>query len=173
MEIIFYDKGYTQLEDNINNMKYIARLLMVMGTVMVLMVLIYFSWLFILKQEERTAIERALGFRKRQCFFSLFSGIFLIIFIGSVCGSLMGSGLAGEIAGEIENKSYYDTTFGNSAAAAQEKLPEEEVAAQENPLSSAGECALAILAAGTVISTAGILRNLRREPMQMFAQRRE
>lgn len=168
VEITFYDRGYSELEANINNMKYIAGLLIAMGMVMVLMVLFYFSWLFIKKQGERTAIERALGLRKRQCFLSLFSGIFLILLIGSVCGCILGSGMAGKIAAHIGEESYYDTTFGNSAAVEMEMAPQEE-AVFPVPMRSAVGCTLLILLAGTAIASVGILKNLEREPMQMFA----
>ncbi|MCX4322262.1 MAG: hypothetical protein OSJ59_04795 [Lachnospiraceae bacterium] len=172
VEITFYDGGYSELEANINNMKYIARLLLVMGMSMVFMVLGYFSWLFILKQKERTAVERCLGFRKTHSFFSLFSGIFLLILVGSVCGSLAGSFLSGEIAGRIEKKTYYDKTFGNSMGTDAGEMTEESFA-PEDPIKAAAECALAIVAAGTVIAASGIYVNLRKEPMKLLAGRDE
>lgn len=172
LEITFYDGGYSELEANINNMKYIARLLLVTGVIMVLMVLGYFSWLFILKQKERTAVERCLGFRKWQSFVSLFSGIFLLILVGSVCGSVAGSYLSGEIAGKIERAAYYDKTFGNSVVTdAGER--EEAAFEQAAPVKAAAECALAVVAAGTVIAAAGIYVNLQKEPMKMLAGRTE
>lgn len=171
VEITFYDGGYSELEANINNMKYIARLLLVMGVSMVFMVLGYFSWLFILKQKERTAVERCLGFRKMHSFLSLFSGIFLLILVGSVCGSLAGSYLSGEIAGRIEKENYYDKTFGNSMGTDAGEMA--ETYEPEEPLKAAVECALAVVAAGTVIAAAGIYVNLRKEPMKMLAGRDE
>lgn len=171
VEITFYDGGYSELEANINNMKYIARLLLVMGVSMVFMVLGYFSWLFILKQKERTAVERCLGFRKMHSFLSLFSGIFLLILVGSVCGSLAGSYLSGEIAGRIEKENYYDKTFGNSMGTDAGEMA--ETYEPEEPLKAAAECALAVVAAGTVIAAAGIYVNLRKEPMKMLAGRDE
>lgn len=171
VEITFYDGGYSELEANINNMKYIARLLLVMGVSMVFMVLGYFSWLFILKQKERTAVERCLGFRKMHSFFSLFSGIFLLILVGSTCGSLAGSYLSGEIAGRIEKENYYDKTFGNSMGTDAGEMA--ETYEPEEPLKAAAECALAVVAAGTVIAAAGIYVNLRKEPMKMLAGRDE
>lgn len=172
LEITFYDGGYSELEANINNMKYIARLLLVTGVIMVLMVLGYFSWLFILKQKERTAVERCLGFRKWQSFVSLFSGIFLLILVGSVCGSVAGSYLSGEIEGKIERAAYYDKTFGNSVVTdAGER--EEAAFEQAAPVKAAAECALAVVAAGTVIAAAGIYVNLQKEPMKMLAGRTE
>lgn len=171
VEITFYDGGYSELEANINNMKYIARLLLVMGVSMVFMVLGYFSWLFILKQKERTAVERCLGFRKMHSFLSLFSGIFLLILVGSTCGSLAGSYLSGEIAGRIEKENYYDKTFGNSMGTDAGEMA--ETYEPEEPLKAAAECALAVVAAGTVIAAAGIYVNLRKEPMKMLAGRDE
>ena len=171
VEITFYDGGYSELEANINNMKYIARLLLVMGVSMVFMVLAYFSWLFILKQKERTAVERCLGFRKMHSFVSLFSGIFLLILVGSACGSLAGSYLSGEIGGKIGKENYYDTTFGNSMGTDVGGV--EETFEPEEPLKAAAECALAIVAAGTVIAAAEIYVNLKKEPMKLLAGRTE
>ena len=143
-----------------------------MGVTMVLMVLAYFSWLFILKQKERTAVERCLGFRKRHSFVSLFSGIFLLILVGSVCGSVAGSYLSGEIAGKLERKTYYDKTFGNSAGTDAGDMDEASYE-RVDPLKASAECALVIVAVGTMISAVGIYANLRKEPMKMLAGRRE
>lgn len=172
VEITFYDRGYSELEANINNMKYMARLLIVMGVSMVLMVLGYFSWLFILKQKERTAVERCLGFRKWHSFVSLFYGIFLLILVGSVCGSVAGSYLAGEVAGKMDREAYYDKTFGNSVGTDAGEMTEEPFA-QTEPLQTAAECALAIVTAGTVIAAVEIYVNLCKEPMKMLAGRTE
>ena len=117
-------------------------------------------------------MERCLGFRKTHSFFSLFSGIFLLILVGSVCGSLAGSYLSGEIAGRIEKKTYYDKTFGNSMGTDAGEMTEESFA-PEDPLKAAAECALAIVAAGTVIAASGIYVNLRKEPMKLLAGRDE
>ena len=169
VEITFYDRGYSELEANMNNMRYIARLLLIMGVTMVLMVLGYFCWLFILKQKERTAVERCLGFRKRHSFVSLFSSIFLLILAGSVCGAAAGSYLSGEIAQRMEKESYYDKTFGNSVGTDAGEM--EEPCEQADPLKAAAECALAVISVGTVIAAASIYANLRKEPMLMLAGR--
>lgn len=65
VEITFYDGGYTQMEAGIDNMRQISRILILMGLVLVLMVLLYFTWLFIIRQGERTAIERCLGLSRK------------------------------------------------------------------------------------------------------------
>ncbi len=168
VEITFYDKGYTRLRAGIENMKNIARLLVVMGTVMVLLVLGYFTWLFILKQKERTAVERCLGFTRRQSFWSLFSGILLLLLAGSISGCLAGASLSGKIAGNIGESSYYDTSFGNSAAVTIAEIQEE--GEDFYPAGAAMETMLGILLAGSIIAGAGIIYNLRQEPMEMLGK---
>ena len=85
---------------------------------------------------------------------------------------MAGSYLSGEIGKRIQKEDYYDKTFGNSVAMDAGKT-EEEPYVQEYPLQAAVECALVIVAAGTVISAAGIYVNLRKEPMKMLAGRDE
>lgn len=171
VEITFYDRGYTKLQAGMENMKSISRILTVMGAVMVLMVLGYFTWIFILRESERTAVERCLGFRKWQSFLSLFTGIFLIILLGSAVGCTAGSVLSARIAGAMENISYYDTDFGNSAAVEMEEAIEFE---EETfyPMEAAGSTLAAILVIGSVMAGIGIECNLRREPMELLEKAR-
>lgn len=175
IEITFYDKGYTELEANISNMKQISRILIAAGIVMVLLVLGYFSWIFIIRQRERTAVERSLGFRKRHSFLSLFCGIFLVMLLGSAAGCTAGSCLAGRLSDGLGQTVYYDTSFGNSGraltAAAASQDPAEEVSG--SPYPAAFQNMLLILAAGSMIAGAGIVLNLRQEPMKMFGSRKE
>lgn len=175
IEITFYDKGYTELEANISNMKQISRILIAAGIVMVLLVLGYFSWIFIIRQRERTAVERSLGFRKRHSFLSLFCGIFLVMLLGSAAGCTAGSCLAGRLSDGLGQTVYYDTSFGNSGraltAAAASQDPAEEVSG--SPYPAAFQNMLLILAAGSMIAGAGIALNLRQEPMKMFGSRKE
>lgn len=172
VEITFYDGGYTQMEAGIENMKNISRILICMGIAMVLMVLSYFTWLFIIRQGERTAVERCLGFRKGQCFQSLFAGIFLLMLLGSVGGCTAGSLLSGRIAGSIEPADYYDASFSNGMVSGEQTAEEE---AEESGGSAADVAGLiaGILAAGSVIAGTGIWLNLKAEPMEMLAKREE
>ncbi len=171
VEITFYDGGYTQMEAGMENMKQISRLLVFMGLALVLMVLSYFTWLFIIRQGERTAVERCLGLTRRKCFLSLFTGIFLLISAGSVCGCTAGSLLSDRIAGSIGPAGYYDTSFSNGMISSGETEKTEE----ENgfPLQETIQAVCAILLAGSVISGAGIWLNLRAEPAKLLAKRGE
>lgn len=170
VEIVFYDGGYTQLKAGIDNMKNISRILVIMGLVLVLMVLSYFTWLFIIRQGERTAIERCLGFSRKKCFLSLFTGIFLLIATGSVCGCMAGSALSSRIAGSIGPASYYDLSFSNGRISAMEEATEGETGV---PLDHTLWNLCGILLTGSLIAGAGIWLNLQEEPMELLQKRGE
>ena len=171
VEITFYDGGYTQLEAGMENMKQISRILMVMGLVLILMVLLYFTWLFIIRQGERTAVERCLGLSKRKCFLSLFTGIFLLMACGSAAGCAAGNLLSKQIAGGIGPASYYDTSYSNGMASRPET--EQTDADDGFPVWDTIWNAAGVLLAGSLISGAGIWLNLKAEPMDMLGRREE
>lgn len=171
VEITFYDGGYTQLEAGMENMKQISRILVVMGLVLILMVLLYFTWLFIIRQGERTAVERCLGLSKRKCFLSLFTGIFLLTACGSAAGCAAGNLLSRQIAGGIGPASYYDTSYSNGTVS---RMEAEQTDADDGfPVWDTVWNAAGILLAGSLISGAGIWLNLRAEPMDMLGRREE
>ncbi len=60
LELTFYDMGYSQLKAGIDNMKKLSLCLLAAGVILTLLLLFFFSHLFITKQAERTAIERLL-----------------------------------------------------------------------------------------------------------------
>lgn len=172
VEITFYDRGYTKLSAGIENMNSLARILSVVGAVMVLLVLGYFLWLFILRQGERTAVERSLGLTKRQCFFSLFGGIFLILLLGGAGGSITGGMLSVRLSDGIGETVYYDTAFGNSAAVE----TEEGNRAEDDgwyPVNTAVWSMTAVILAGSLMAVVGIGIVLAKEPMKMIGGRQE
>lgn len=169
VEITFYDYGYTKLADHIKNMRWMAGIFLVLGTVMMLVTLSYFVWLFVVKEKERTIVERAIGFSRRQSFISLFSGIFVILLLGSMAGSLGGAVLSKKMAANTENVSYYDTTFGNGAAVEIEDIRIEDTKIS-TPLASAAGTEAAILLVGSLMAAIVVYRNVKEEPLKMFGK---
>jgi len=169
LEITFFDKGYSQMEAGMNNMKNLSRIFSVAGFILVLLVIIFFCNLFIAKQRKRTAIERSIGFSKRQCMGSLLSGIFLIILVGSLIGCSAGALLTNKISSETTYKSYYDYTYGNSAIS-EDAEDKKEV---EYDLSSMIKISFGmegiILLIGITISIIMISSNLKKEPLELLA----
>ena len=68
VEITFYDGGYTQLEAGMENMKQISRILVVMGLVLILMVLLYFTWLLLSARGSGRRWNAVWGFLKESAF---------------------------------------------------------------------------------------------------------
>lgn len=74
LEIKFYDRGYTQLQSGIESRRLMAMIFLISGCVMAVMILCFFSNLFITGQRQRIVTERLLGRTKRQCAVSVLTG---------------------------------------------------------------------------------------------------
>lgn len=174
LEITFYDKGYSQLQSGIKNMKNMSMIFFIAGVVMVLSVLIFFCHLFIAKQKRRTAIERSLGLSKRKCGMSLLWGILLLIIIGSLIGSVTGTVLTKEIAQKAQYKSYYNTRYGSTVVnTGMEKTSDKtETKGMEYDLRTSVEVSIGVAVlitfVGLTISVIMISINLKKEPLELL-----
>jgi hypothetical protein len=74
LEFTFYDRGYTQLQRGLENMKRISLLFMAIGAVLSLALVFFFCHVFVSKNKMRTAVERMLGYTRKHCAVSLLSG---------------------------------------------------------------------------------------------------
>ncbi|MDF2943625.1 MAG: FtsX-like permease family protein [Herbinix sp.] len=168
LEITFFDKGYSLMEAGINNMKNLSRIFFVAGFILVVLVIIFFCNLFIAKQQKRTAIERSIGFSKRQCIGSLLSGIILLILVGSVIGCTTGAILTNKISKETTNKSYYDYKYGNFPVDAEmENKKDIEYDLSSMIKVSIGMESIVILI-GITISLIMISNNVKKEPLELL-----
>ncbi len=170
LEITFYDMGYSQLKAGIDHMKKLSLCLLAAGLILTLLLLFFFSHLFITKQAERTAIERSLGMKKAQCRWSILSGFVLLVLLGSVIGSMTGVKLSDRFSVENTGKTYYDETYTVKAAKEINEIEVEDSAATGSP---AVFCTLLIVVTGTGIAWSKINKSLRREPMELLSERQE
>lgn len=170
LEITFYDMGYSQLKDGIENMKTVSLFLLAAGVVLTGFILFFFSHLFITKQAQRTAIERSLGMRPAQCRNSMLSGFVLLVMLGSILGVVMGTIISGRISSVNAGKMYYDTAFTPKTVNISNEVVVEEV--EETGLPGLC-CMILIVAAGTGIAWTKMSKSLKREPMQLLAERQE
>lgn len=170
LEITFYDMGYSQLKAGIDNMKKISLCLLVAGLVLTLLLLFFFSHLFITKQAQRTAIERSLGMRAAQCRWSMLSGFALLIFVGAVIGSVAGTRFSGRVSVVNAGQSYYETTYTEGLTNTENEIAVEEAADTQIP---AVFSTVLIMAAGVGIAWCKMNRSLKREPMQLLSERQE
>lgn len=170
LELTFYDMGYSQLKDGIANMKTVSLFLLAAGVVLTGFILFFFSHLFITRQAQRTAVERSLGMRPAQCRRSMLSGFMLLVLVGSILGAMSGTMISGRISSVNAGNIYYDTTFTPKTANMGNEVIVEE--AKETGLPGLC-CMILIVAAGTGIAWTKMSKSLKREPMQLLAERQE
>ncbi|MDE6601402.1 MAG: hypothetical protein K2K90_04430 [Lachnospiraceae bacterium] len=170
LAVTFYDMGYSRLKEGIDNMKAVSLFLLAAGMILTLLLLFFFSHLFITKQAERTAIERSLGMRRAQCRWSVLSGFALLVLLGSVLGAAAGFRISGGISAANAGHTYYETTYTVGVTNAVNEIVVEDAAESGMPAAS---CALFIVAAGVGIAWVKMNRSLRREPMRLLSERAE
>jgi hypothetical protein len=174
LEIKFYDRGYSTLKAGMDNMKKMSMALIVVGFVMVIFILLFFSHLFITKQVKRTAIERSLGMRRRECMGSLLIGILVILLLGSVLGSVMGGVFSLGLSRKNVSNSYYSTMYSGGMV---DNTTDTNTRDQENDIpvviliSTLSMSLIILLGAG--ISVYKINQNLKQEPMKLLSRQKE
>ncbi len=172
LEITFYDKGYSVLEDGIKRMKKMALILLVSGIVSVLCVMIFFCHMFITKQSVATAVERSLGMTKGQCAGSLLSGILLLTLCGCIPGSAGGYYCAEKAAGQLTQVERFDRNFSTGMVQGQEEEEKTDYILDGSwRVSVTAGAAVLVLATG--IASAMISESLRKEPLSLLGSREE
>lgn len=169
LKITLYDKGYTQLQDGIENRKLMSWIFLVSGCVMAVMILLFFSNVFITGQQKRIAVERILGRTKKQCAGSILTGLLLLAAAGSIAGSLAGWKATGVAAKKADTELVFDLSFSNAAAAnaGEEKEDVEWIRPSvEIALGTGG----ALIAAAVLISSCYMGANLKKEPLELLGR---
>ncbi|WP_312372931.1 FtsX-like permease family protein [Lachnoclostridium sp.] len=172
LEITFYDMGYSQIESGLENMKHMSLVLLVIGLLMVIFLLLFYSHLFISNQKVRTAIERCLGVTKKNSKRSLLIGIILLLFLGSTIGCSMGGLLSRHISTKNLNHIYYDSRYSNRADM---EIKETILEEKENTLVIVLTTLVSIIfiiLLGILISIHRINQNLKMEPMKLLNEKR-
>ena len=173
IELQFYDRGYTDLQDSVAGIRRISVILLAAGIVTALLVLTFFCHLFITRQCRRTAIERSMGMGKRQCVLSLLTGLLLLCMAGCILGSAAGYGLSGENVRRMETGGHYSTLYSSGIIAvegneAEEIMLDVSVNGAVSAASGAG-----VLAASVLLSLFMIRGNLKKEPLALLGGREE
>lgn len=165
VDIHFYDRGYSQLEDGLKQMEQMAILLLGAGVLMTILVLLFFSNMMILGQKRRTAIERSLGTSKRRCMCSLLTGILLVAAVGCILGCLSGYFLTGVAADKMGNQQIFSRMF--SIGAIQSEVETEQALSGEFMVTTVSFVFL--FSFTTLISGITAWRNMKEEPLALLS----
>jgi hypothetical protein len=167
LEITFHDKGYTQIQRGLENMKRIAALFLAIGAAMSLALVFFFCHVFISKNKMRTAIERMLGYTKKQCAASLLFGFLLAAALSVAAGCAAGVFAQRQITDSLVSREYYDTRF-TMGVLGSEGVALSETAVPELFSPVAG---LALLAVTGFVSVMFIHGNIKQEPLRLLGER--
>lgn len=174
LEIRFYDNGYTQLKAGIESRKLMAWIFLTSGCVLTVMILLFFSNLFVNGQQERIAIERILGRTKRQCVLSILFGIVLLTAAGALAGSTAGFMATDKAVQAAEGTTEFDRTFSNTIInQSEEEETDLKASRQYSGWEMAAMAGCAVLLAAAAISGAFMRQVLKKEPLQILGRLEE
>lgn len=172
LEINFYDKGYTQLKEGIENRRIMAYIFLAGGGAVTLLIILFFCHLFIAKQERRTAIERSLGMTRAQCTVSLLFGLMLLVVVGTAAGGGAGIKVSQKVLEESVAEEYYNDMYTDGYLEKMEESQEAEqmLGSKGNPVEGALGAAALILISSGVISGIYMKKQLEKEPLSLLSR---
>ncbi len=172
LELVFYDKGYSQLRAGLDNIKNMSLVLLAAGLIATILILSFFCNLFIAKQKKRTAIERSLGMSKWRCIHSMISGVVLIVLIGSVIGCLAGYGLTNVAAKDFSGQKHFSTEY--TSGSVSKNLDVQTAIDQTHPSFVLSIwIGLVIVIFSLLLSYIVVTSSLRYEPLELLSQKSE
>lgn len=172
LDLTFYDGGYSQVKDGLEQMMQMGVILFVAGGVTSLLIFILFSRLFIGKQKRRTAIERSLGLSRRKCRHSLLISMMLTAALGCTAGCAMGMVFTRVAAEKTGQEAEFDTTYSSGNLRIDGTVTEQEVIDYDSLSSLVGLAAgFGMILAAYVIASAEIKKNLICEPLELLSVR--
>lgn len=169
VNISFYDGGFCELEEGLQSMERMSLLLLATGAVSAVCIVIFFCHLFITKQKKRTAIERCLGMKRRQCAVSLLTGILIIALTGCAAGAFAGQLFAERAANQMLQTQEYDTRFSNGALQTESENREEVAYLTQLDIRVTAAAGGLVFLFTIATALTGIYRNLREEPLQLLS----
>lgn len=167
LEITFYDKGYTQLKDGIENRNRMSWIFLFSGSALAVMILLFFSNLFITGQQERIAVERLLGRTKKQCAASILTGMLVLAAAGSIFGSMAGWMATETVEKKADAEVVFDTTFSDSVI---ENMGETDVEWTKPSIVLSIGTGCGLVLAAFAISACYMKENLKKEPLQLLGK---
>lgn len=166
LEIRFYDMGYSQLQEGLETRRLMSAAFLISGCVMAVLILCFFSNLFITGQRERIAVERLMGRTKRQCAASILAGMLILSAAGCIAGSAAGWLVSGAAAENVGDTLEFDRTFSDSATANTEPVSEGKEAGPAVPCVTGA----ALMAAAVITASGYVERTLKKEPLRILGE---
>ena len=111
LEVIFYDKGYTEFEREIESRKMMSNIFLISGGLLSIVIPVFFCNLFITGQKQKITIERIMGLSKKECSISAMAGLLLVAMTGITTGSGIGWIFTKWISKQCTDTISYDSLY--------------------------------------------------------------
>lgn len=172
LEIVFYDKGYSQLEKGMENREKLSLLLTGTGCAMTVILLLAFAYLYVEQRKMYVAVERALGMKKYQCAIGLNTGLMLLLVLGCILGCMAGGIVVQYIPDDFFQKVYFDTLYSSGLSDYGDSV---DLASQGISMKKTAElawaCAVSMMLLGECIIAVHMKRVLKMEPMELLGHK--
>ena len=165
LQITFYDGGYSELKEGIENRRVMTYVFLTGGGTMAVLVLLLFCHLFIARQERRTAIERSLGMTKTGSALSMLAGLLLVVILGAAAGSTAGYAMTGEVAEKTAEVQYFSSEY--TSGSSEEAEADTHFNHTDKEGAVWGFCM--ILTLSGLITGVYMYRNLKKEPLHLLS----
>lgn len=172
LDITFYDGGYSQIRDGLEQMARIGGILLATGILTAVLILLFFAKLLVGRQRVRMAVERAMGVSRKICRRSVMAGMMVMILCGGLGGSAAGSAAALTAAKYMGQDREFDTSYSSSRLRAAGGETEEVSADAGWEILLIGALSgLAIAVVSYGVTSLEIGRNLKHEPLELFGEK--
>ena len=109
----FYDRGYSALMEEIQNLKNMSAALLVMGLIAAVILTLQISHIYITKQKHRLSIERLLGMTGKKCRNICLAGILILLLLGIVPGVAAGMAVSEQVNIEDMGQEKFNRKYSN------------------------------------------------------------
>lgn len=161
----FYDRGYSALMEEIQNLKNMSAALLIMGLIAAVVLTMQISHIYITKQKKRLAIERLLGMSGKRCRNICLAGILILLFLGTVPGVAAGMAVSGQVKVEDSGQDGFNRKYSNLGLSAQTEV-DLSGQNQKNPAVSCMMGSL-VMVLGIGISGVKVKNILKGEPLYL------
>ncbi|MBD5508749.1 MAG: hypothetical protein HDR05_12085 [Lachnospiraceae bacterium] len=163
----FYDRGYSALMEEIQNLKNMSAALLVMGLIAAVILTLQISHIYITKQKRRLSVERMLGMPGKKCGYICLAGILILLFLGTVPGVAAGMAVTERVNIEDMGQEDFNRKYSNLGMAVETEI---DLSGQKQ-----GDLAVSCVMGGLVILLGGgisaykVRRILSGEPLYLVS----
>jgi succinate dehydrogenase hydrophobic anchor subunit len=164
----FYDRGYSALNEGIQNLKNMSAALLVMRAAAAVILTLQISHIYITRQNRRLSIERLLGVTGKKCRDICLTGILILLLMRTVPGVAAGMAVSERVDIGDMGQEDFNRKYSNLGLMAKVEID----LSGQNQGNLAVSCMMGRLVLGVGISGVKARNILKREPLYLVEDER-